>query len=189
MLERPMRQFGAALPAFVPLAALAHPGHDLAGAAAGFAHPLLGLDHLLAMAAVGLWAGRLGGDARWQLPAAFMLAMAAGAGGGLLGLRLPGLETGIAASVVALGLLAAVALRFATALRLALVAGFALLHGLAHGAELPPGAGALTYVLAFLGATALLHGVGLVLAARLDARWQPWLGAAVAVAGTGLLLG
>ena len=189
MLERPMRQFGAALLVFVPLTALAHPGHDLAGAAAGFAHPFLGLDHLLAMVAVGLWAGRLGGEARWQLPAAFLLAMAAGAGGGLRGLRLPGLETGIAASVVALGLLAAVALRFAAVLRLALVAGFALLHGLAHGAELPAQAGALTYVLAFLAATALLHALGLVLAVRLDARWQPWLGAAVAAAGTGLLLG
>lgn len=188
MLGFRVRHFGAALLAFVPLAALAHPGHDLAGATAGFAHPFLGLDHLLAMVAVGLWAGRLGGAARWQLPLAFVTAMAVGAGLGLAGLRLPGLETGIAASVLALGLLTALALRLRLALRPLLVAGFALLHGLAHGAELPAGAGALAYVLAFLAATALLHGLGLLLAARLGARWQPWLGAAVAAAGAGLLV-
>ena len=188
MLEFRVRHFGAALLAFGPLSALAHPGHDLAGATAGFAHPFLGLDHLLAMVAVGLWAGRIGGAARWQLPAVFLGAMTVGAGLGLTGAHLPGLETGIAASVLALGLLAAASLRLPAALRPVLVAAFALLHGLAHGAELPAGTGAVTYVLAFLTATALLHGIGLLLAVRLSARWQPWLGAAVALAGAGLLV-
>lgn len=182
-----MHQMGAAVFAFVPLIASAHPGLGTAGAVAGLVHPFLGLDHVLAMLAVGLWGGRVGGRARWQLPLAFLAAMAAGAALGLLGWYLPGLETGIAASVLVLGLLTALTLQLPPVVRTALVAGFALLHGLAHGAELPDGAEASGFVAAFLAATAVLHGLGLVLGARLDTRWQRWLGMAVAVAGAGLL--
>src|SRR3546814_6604775 len=87
--------------------ASAHPGHDVTGFAGGFVHPLGGLDHLLAMVAVGLWASQLGGRMLWALPAAFVTAMIAGSAAGFAGIGLPGLEIGIAGSVIALGTLIA----------------------------------------------------------------------------------
>ena len=138
-------------------AALAHPGHAPASFATGFAHPLGGLDHLLAMLAVGLYAARQAGTARLLLPAGFVLAMLAGAGLGALGLALPAVEAGIAASVLVLGLLVAFAAR------LPLVAAFALFHGHAHHAEMGD-ATLLGYSLGFALATAALHAAGLALA-------------------------
>lgn len=152
----------AALLAAAPLA-MAHPGHDNLSLAAGFMHPLTGLDHLLVMIAVGLWAGKLGGAARWQLPLTFVLLMAVGAALGMAGVSLPGLETLVAATVMALGLLLALSVRLSTAARLALVAVFALLHGLAHGGELAGGS-ALLVMAGMLVATAMLHALGLLLA-------------------------
>src|SRR3546814_13386165 len=87
--------------------ASAHPGHDVTGCTGGFVHPLGGLDHLLAMVAVGLWASQLGGRMLWALPAAFVTAMIAGSAAGFAGTRLPGLEIGIAGSVIAPGALIA----------------------------------------------------------------------------------
>src|SRR5690606_11637820 len=93
------------LTALFPAVAFAHPGHEMASMAAGFLHPLTGLDHLLVMLAVGLWAGKTGGKARWQLPLIFMLVMAVGGLAGMSQLVLPGMEIGIAVSVLAMGLL------------------------------------------------------------------------------------
>ena len=105
--------------------ALAHPGHDAASFASGFAHPFGGLDHLLAMFAVGLYAARQSGAARWALPAGFVAAMLAGAGVSAAGLVLPAVESGIALSVLVFGLLIAFAARLPLPASLSLVAGFA----------------------------------------------------------------
>ncbi|MDP4021932.1 HupE/UreJ family protein [Methylobacterium sp. NEAU 140] len=176
----------------LPQAALAHPGHGAAtGAEAGFLHPLLGADHVLAMVAVGLLAALRGGRALWALPAAFLTLMTVGAGLGMAGVALPYAETGIALSIVAFGLAAMVGLRAPVAALAALVGGFALFHGHAHGAEMPETASGLAYGLGFLAATAGLHaaGIGLGLAgARLGtSRAAPALGAGVAAAGLALM--
>jgi urease accessory protein len=147
-------------------AALAHVESGAAavgGLASGFLHPIGGLDHVLAMVAVGLWGAQLGAPALWLLPIAFPLVMALGGLLGLLGVALPGVETGIALSGIVLG--AAVLLRWQPPLFIALacVAGFAIFHGYAHGAELPEGASALTYSLGFVVATGLLHAAGIAL--------------------------
>lgn len=148
-------------------AALAHPGHESVSFFTGFAHPLGGLDHLLAMLAVGLYAARQSGATRWTLPAGFVLAMLLGAGLGALGVGLPAVEAGIAASVLVFGLLIAFAVRMAPAASLPLVAVFALFHGHAHHAEMG-GANLVTYAAGFALATALLHGAGYLIA-----RWMP----------------
>src|SRR5262249_22776051 len=131
------------------------------GWAQGFAHPFLGLDHILAMVAVGVWAEQTGRPALWVLPVAFPLAMA---GGGLLGVAdvpVPGIEAGIAASVLGLGLLIAFEVKPPLALSIALVTLFALFHGHAHGTELPQAASPLLYGLGFVAATGILHLIGL----------------------------
>src|SRR5262245_34569228 len=147
----------------VPSLALAHPGlpghtHDVA---TGFLHPLGGLDHVLAMVAVGLLAAQLGGRALWLVPASFVAAMAAAGLAGMAGVGLPLTEIGIAASVAVLG--GAIALRLALPLAaaIALVGFFAMFHGYAHGLEMPGTASGLLYGLGFVAATALLHGLGI----------------------------
>lgn len=147
-----------------PLPALAHPGGDhVHGFATGFLHPLTGVDHLVAMVAIGLWAGLLGGRLAWLLPVGFLGGMAAGGGLGLAGVGLPGVEAGILASLVVLGALIGAAGRLPAAFALPMVAAFGLLHGHAHGTEAV--GGAFGYEAGFLIATALLHGAGLLLAA------------------------
>jgi len=148
-------------------AALAHPGHESASFFTGFTHPLGGLDHLLAMLAVGLYAARQPGATRWMLPAGFVLAMLAGAGLGAIGVALPAVEAGIAASMLVFGLLIALAARLPLTVSLPLVAAFALFHGHAHHAEMD-GASLVTYAAGFALATALLHGAGYAIA-----RWMP----------------
>lgn len=148
-------------------AALAHPGHESASFFTGFTHPLGGLDHLLAMLAVGLYAARQPGATRWMLPAGFVLAMLAGAGLGAIGVALPAVEAGIAASMLVFGLLIALAARLPLTVSLPLVAAFALFHGHAHHAEMG-GASLVTYAAGFALATGLLHGAGYVIA-----RWIP----------------
>jgi urease accessory protein len=129
---------------------------------AGFSHPLFGLDHILVMVAVGLWAAQIGGKALWAVPAAFVTTMAIGFGLALAGIDLPFVEPAILASVVALGLLVAMAVRLDTVMSAAIVAVFALFHGHAHGGELGS-AGALSFGVGFVIATALLHGAGIAL--------------------------
>ncbi|WP_407943619.1 HupE/UreJ family protein [Methylobacterium sp. EM32] len=175
-------------------AAFAHPGHgEAAGLAQGFAHPLSGADHLLAMVAVGLLAAARGGRALWAVPLAFLGMMAVGGALGAAGIALPFVEVGIGLSVVAFGLAAAFGAGLPLAAALGLVGAFAVFHGHAHGAEMPETASGLTYGLGFLTASALLHlaGIGLGLAAGRAAQGRalPFAGAAVAVAGVAVLAG
>lgn len=160
---------------------------------AGVSHPLFGLDHILVMVAVGLWAAQIGGKALWGVPAAFVATMAIGFGLALAGVDLPFIEPAILASVVALGLLVAMAVKLDTAASAAIVAVFALFHGHAHGGELGS-AGALEFGAGFVVATALLHvaGIGLGLGiARLSGGGVAAriLGAVTALAGLVLTFG
>lgn len=175
-----------------PAVAFAHPGHDQAGLLAGLSHPLLGLDHLLAMLAVGLWAAQQRGATRWVLPLAFVASMLLGGLLGFAGLRLPLLETGIAGSVLAFGLLVAVAARLPRAMALGLTGLFALSHGVAHGLELPALASPWTYAAGFVAATSVLHASGYALVRYLPQAAAPLVrlaGAATAGAGVWLLAG
>lgn len=166
--------------------ALAHPGHgQLAntGLMSGFSHPFSGFDHLLAMLAVGLWAAQNKRPALWVLPLAFPLMMVAGAALALSGLALPGIETGIAASVAALGLLIAFSIKMPVAASATIVSVFALFHGYAHGSELPHGSSALLYGAGFVAATALLHAIGLSLGLYSGSKMAD---RAVRIAGAGI---
>lgn len=148
--------------------AAAHTGHGLDGLAAGFLHPLHGVDHLLAMVAVGAWAAQQGGRAVWALPAAFVGVMAAGGLLGSSGLALAGAESVILASVLVLGAVVAAAAKLPLRVAAPVVGAFALFHGVAHGAELPEAANAPAYAAGFAAATALLHAAGIALAFALS---------------------
>lgn len=145
----------AATPAFAHL-----PPGEYGSFLAGVTHPIFGLDHVLAMIAVGLWAAQIGGRAVWLVPTAFVLTMIAGFLLALAGLPLPFVEPAILASIVILGLVVALALRPDPRAAMALVGAFALFHGHAHGGELG-GANALQFGAGFALATALLHAAGL----------------------------
>src|SRR5512139_350131 len=151
--------------------AVAHePQGQAAGFATGLLHPVSGLDHVLAMVAVGLWGAQLGAPAIWLLPVTFPLMMAFGGFLGLIGVPLPGVEIGIAASAILLGAMVALQARPPLALAGLLVAFFAVFHGHAHGTELPAGQSALLYSLGFVVATGLLHAVGIAIG--LIHRWS-----------------
>ncbi len=143
--------------------------HVEAGQSSGFLtgllHPISGLDHVLAMVAVGLWGAQLGAPAIWLLPVAFPLAMAIGGFLGLLGIPLPGVEVGIAASAILLGAAVMMERRFPLYAAAALVGFFAIFHGHAHGTELPPGESGLLYSLGFVVATGCLHAIGIAIGA------------------------
>lgn len=172
---------------------LAH-AHHLPGQASGFtsglSHPLLGMDHLLAMVAVGLWATQLGGRAIWMVPAAFVSLMTVGGALGMLGVHLPMVEAGILASVLILGLLIAASARLPLSGAMALVGLFAIFHGHAHGAEMPAAASGAVYGAGFALATAALHacGIGLGLLARKYASAPALRFAGAAIASAGLCL-
>ncbi|PBY70246.1 HupE/UreJ family protein [Pseudomonas aeruginosa] len=171
-----------------PALAFAHPGHGEHGLVAGLAHPLTGLDHLLAMFAVGLWAAQQQGAARLALPCTFVGTMLVGGLLGFEGLQLPFMETGIAASVLALGLCVALAVRPPLALAMAATALFALAHGL----ELPDLSSPWLYALGFVAATAALHAAGYALVRFLPQAAAPLVrlaGLASAGAGVWLLAG
>jgi len=142
--------------------ASAHTGNHLAsGFAGGLAHPFLGLDHLLAMIAVGLWAAQQGGRALWAVPAAFVGTMLLGGVLGMSSMALPHVETGVAASVLLLGLLIATRRQWSVPAGMAIAAVFAVFHGYAHGLEMPQAASPALYGLGFVLATACLHAVGI----------------------------
>jgi urease accessory protein len=147
------------------------------GLAQGFVHPFLGLDHLLAMLAVGLWAAQLGGRSRWAVPATFVTMMALGGLLAVSGVALPGVDAGIAVSVLVLGLFITTAARLPTLVGVMVVGTFALFHGHAHGTELPMQASEIAYGIGMLSASALLHGAGLSLA------WMAQRGGVVAERG------
>lgn len=148
--------------------------HDETGAAAGLLaglrHPVSGLDHVLAMVAVGLWGAQLGAPAVWLLPVAFPMVMALGGALGLMGVALPGVELGIALSAVALGALVLTEKKAPASVAALVVAFFALFHGHAHGTELPPGTSGLSYSLGFVISTGTLHALGITLG--LVHRWE-----------------
>ncbi len=179
----------AVLIALAATPALAHTGHgDTEAFTSGLAHPLFGLDHLLAMVAVGLWAGLIGGSALWAWPAAFVGVMAVGGALGMAGVALPGVEPLIVGSVIAIGLLTALAARPAVALGAAVCGVFALAHGHAHGTEMPAAASAAGYALGFVISTAFLHGVGIAIARVGEARPLAVRAAGGAVACLGVAL-
>jgi urease accessory protein len=149
--------------------ASAHTGSMSGGFVGGFAHPLFGPDHVVAMVAVGLWGAFLGAPAIWLLPIVFPLVMALGGVIGILGAPLPGVEIGIAVSAIVLGLMVALAAKPPPPIAAAIVGIFAIFHGHAHGAELPPGVDAVAYSVGFVVATGLLHLTGI--AFGLLARW------------------
>lgn len=160
-------------------AAQAHPGHG-AGYLAGLGHPFLGLDHVLAMIAVGVWAAQLGGRALWMVPLSFVAVMALAGGLGIAGVALPMADNGVAASVLLLGLLVAFAVRLPFALGCGMAGLFAVFHGYVHGAEMPHAGIAWQYGLGFVSATVALHGLGLLLGRGLE-RHGAWLRAAGAL--------
>jgi urease accessory protein len=171
---------------------LAHSGGSLAGGfLGGFAHPLFGPDHVVAMVAVGLWGAFLGAPAIWLLPIVFPVVMAFGGVLGILGVAIPWVETGIAASAVVLGLMVAFGARPPLAIAAVLVGAFAIFHGHAHGTELPAGADAVAYSVGFVVATGLLHVAGIAFGGL--ARWPMGriavrtAGGAIAIAGVAFL--
>ncbi len=173
--------------ALTPALAHAHTGAGgTHGLSDGLLHPIHGLDHLLAMMAVGLWAAQLGGRARWAVPASFVGIMALGGVLGMAGLALPMVETGILTSVFLLGLLIAFAVRLPIWASTSVVGFFALFHGYAHGAEMPVDASGLAYAAGFIVATAALHlaGIGLGTALK-NVPYAP----AIRIAGACVILG
>ena len=183
----------AAATAGFSTAALAHVGdHSHMSFTEGLLHPFSGIDHVLAMVAVGLWASQLGGRALWLLPLTFPAVMAVGAALGLSGVTLPWVEIGIAGSVMVLGAVVALALRPSLAISIPLIGVFALLHGYSHGVELPATASVLGYGVGFSVATLVLHAVGIatgLIAGRLPVRFAArTTGGAIAVLGVVLLV-
>ena len=152
----------AAVALLAPTAALAHTGvGDTSGFGHGFGHPISGMDHVLAMVMVGVFAAQLGGRALWLVPATFVAVMALGGALGAAGVDVPFVETGIALSVIVLGAVVALNVKAPVAAAMGLVGLFAVFHGHAHGAEMPEDAGGLAYAAGFMLATALLHATGL----------------------------
>jgi urease accessory protein len=168
--------------------AAAHVGRgEVYGLLTGLLHPVSGLDHVLAMVAVGLWGAQLGAPAIWVLPVAFPLVMAMGAMLGLVGVPVPGIEYGIAASAILLGAAVALEVRPPIGWAALLVGVFAVFHGHAHGTELPSGQSALLYSMGFVIATGCLHAVGIGIGTVHGRSWGRKLlrasGAAVAAGG------
>jgi urease accessory protein len=188
--------FAAALAGSLAIAATGVQAHALGGEgglASGLAHPFMGLDHLLAMIAVGLWAAQLGRRASWQVPLAFVSVMAAGFGLAQLGLALPVAEPMVVASVAVLGAMVAGAVHVPVVSGAALVSMFAVFHGYAHGIDMPSTGSAGTYAAGFALTTVGLHLVGLALGTGMARRQRPVLvrlsGAAIAAAGVAMLGG
>ena len=146
----------------LPSLAHAHVSPDhTSGALNGLSHPLLGVDHILAMLAVGLWAAQQGGRATWLVPASFVGLMAAGGMLGMAGFSLPFVEQGILTSVLILGVLIAAAVRLPLAASMTVVGLFAIFHGYAHGTEMQAGVSGISYGLGFALATGGLHACGI----------------------------
>ncbi|WP_062233809.1 HupE/UreJ family protein [Aureimonas sp. N4] len=191
-----LRPYAPALaPLLLAACALLVPGtaeaHILQGQAGGFGsgfeHPLTGADHFLAMFAVGLWGAQMGGRSVWTLPVTFPLIMVLGGMVGIAGIALPGIEIGIALSLVALGLAVACSWKPAEWVALALISVFAVCHGYAHGAELPNAADPADYAIGFVLATGMIHllgiGAGLALERPFHGRVARALGIMITLGG------
>ncbi len=172
-METRSRSFRYTLGATLLLAAAFAHAHSETGVAdglvSGLLHPVVGLDHLIAMVAVGIWGAQLGSPAVWTLPVAFPMLMAGGALLGLAGFPLPAVEFGVSLSAALLGLLILFAIRLPLALAITVVALFGAWHGYAHGMELPSAVSPLAYGVGFVTATGLLHLAGILLGLLL--RW------------------
>lgn len=181
----------------MPTLAFAHTGvGDTSGFVHGFAHPISGLDHVLAMVMVGVFAYQLGGRALWLVPSTFVLVMALGGALGVMGVSVPFVETGIALSVVVLGAIVALDIKAPVAAAMGMVGLFAIFHGHAHGAEMPENAGGIAYATGFMIATALLHAAGLGIGFAIGKTSErnsrivaQATGSVAAIAGVGLLTG
>jgi urease accessory protein len=146
---------------YIPTAGAHSMGTEGGGFITGLAHPFMGLDHLLAMIAVGIWAAQTGGSAVWRLPLSFIVMMTVAALISASGFSLPVLEPLIAGSVVLLGLMVVFAVRLPVNLSMLLVGLFAVFHGCAHGLEMPQASSAILYGGGFVLATTLLHLIGI----------------------------
>jgi urease accessory protein len=183
--------------ALSPTLALAHTGAGSThGFVHGFLHPLGGLDHVLAMVAVGLFAAHLGRQALVLVPASFVAAMVGGGALGMASATLPMVEIVIALSVIVLGGAVALRLHTPTLVAMALVGVFAIFHGYAHGAEMPTAMSGAAYSAGFMLATALLHAFGIAIGlllghadAMIGRRAIQAAGGAIAVAGMAILIG
>ncbi|CCM79324.1 HupE/UreJ family protein [Rhizobium mesoamericanum] len=180
-----------------PSLAFAHTGvGQTLGFVHGFAHPVSGLDHVLAMVLVGVLAFQLGGRALWLVPTTFVSVMAAAGALGMMGVSVPFVEAGIASSVIVLGAVVGLGIRAPVAVAAALVGLFAVFHGHAHGSEIPSAADGITYAAGFMLASAALHVVGIALGRLVGKVSEPQqatvvrsAGGLVAVVGIGLLTG
>ncbi|MEM9107157.1 MAG: HupE/UreJ family protein [Pseudomonadota bacterium] len=173
----------------VPESASAHvEGGALGGFRSGFTHPIIGLDHLLAMLAVGIWGAQMGGRNVWTLPVTFPLIMAAGGILGMSGVALPNAELGIALSVFVLGLAIGFAWKAPEWAALLLIAVFAVFHGYAHGVELPHAVDPGSYSIGFVVSTGVIHVVGIGIGFLLGGLWRGQLSRSLggAIAATGL---
>jgi urease accessory protein len=182
--------------ALAPTAASAHGGlHESQDFLHGFMHPIGGIDHVLAMVAVGLAAALMSGRAIWAVPLSFIAGMAAAGAIGMAGIALPDAEVGIALSVIVFGILVALPVRPTPALTATAVGLFAVCHGYVHGVEMPAESSGLSFGLGLVAAAALLHllGIGVGTALKAANEQRGWLvragGASFAVAGLAMLTG
>jgi urease accessory protein len=194
-MKRTVLSFASALLALAPATVLAHPGHGHHYAEhwattlwSGFLHPLLGVEHLVTMVAVGAWVSQLDKPRRAVALVGFLVVMGLAAGLGRVGIGLPAVEQGIVGSLILVGLLLASAVKLPFSVGVVTLGAFALFHGIAHGAYMPAEATAATYGVGFLMATALLQLVGIALGqtmanAKNAVTWQRTLGGLVAALG------
>lgn len=196
MFRSALRLFIVGIICLSPTLSFAHAGiADVHGFTHGFGHPIGGLDHVLAMVAVGVFAANLGGRALWAIPATFVALMAAGGTLGMMDVDVPFVEIGIALSVLVLGAVVAFGWsNWPLGAAMALVGSFAIFHGHAHGAEMPENALGVTYAAGFMLATALLHALGVGAGVTIRkysgnaTHVSQALGCLVTLAGTGLLI-
>jgi len=194
-MSRFILRFCATIIAFAPVAASAHVGagdtHDFVH---GFSHPLGGIDHVLAMVAVGLFAAQLGGRALWLLPFTFVSVMTVAGIAGMAGAKIPLVEIGVGMSVVVFGLAVALQLSVPMVAAMGLVGFFAIFHGHSHGAEMPESLSGFAYGVGFICATAVLHVIGVGLGLAIGKTGQVYSrriaqigGSAMAIAGAAIL--
>ena len=166
-----------------------------AGLSEGLMHPFGGLDHVLAMLAIGLWAAQSGGRSLWSIPLAFVAMMTMGALAGMAGISIPFANVGVATSVIVLGALVALSAKWPAPVGALLAGFFAIFHGHSHGAEMSQAASVVSYGIGFVLATSLLHGAGIVASLGLSsyeyfsARLLRISGGAIAVYGLMILVG
>lgn len=192
-----IRLFVAAIATLLPAIAFAHTGTGTtADFGHGFLHPVTGIDHILAMVAVGIFACQIGGRALWLVPGAFIVGMVLGGVLGASSVTVPFVELGIALSVIVLGAAVALGMNTPVAAVMGIVGLFAIFHGHAHGAEIPETASGVAYAMGFMAATALLHICGIafgLLIGRVGKSQEPTMvriaGCLMAVAGIGIVTG